>query len=163
MTVPANLGGAIVSSYVIDPEYTLAGLTYDKVSNPSGKLFAYEGFADSTAGTNGAYDYTTSLGSSVWYNGNQVTITHQPRGNPANTQVITIGISALAAHLAHGDLVGDWTTMAVYSPYNAVYRDFVTRHVGSQYTGTVVFLDGHAAQKPDITTDMVVYRRALPY
>ena len=33
----------------------------------------------------------------------KVTICHYPPGNPDNVQVITVDISALPAHLAHGD------------------------------------------------------------
>lgn len=39
----------------------------------------------------------------------QITICHKPPGNSMNTQTITIGKSALAAHLAHGDHVGECT------------------------------------------------------
>lgn len=35
-----------------------------------------------------------------------VTICHLPPGNPSNANTITIGMSALAAHLAHGDAEG---------------------------------------------------------
>jgi len=35
-----------------------------------------------------------------------VTICHIPPGNPANAHTITIAMSALPAHLAHGDYVG---------------------------------------------------------
>ena len=33
----------------------------------------------------------------------KIDICHLPPGNPENVQIITIGISALEAHLAHGD------------------------------------------------------------
>jgi len=37
----------------------------------------------------------------------KVEICHLPPGNPENVQNIEIGISALEAHLAHGDLLGE--------------------------------------------------------
>lgn len=37
----------------------------------------------------------------------KVTICHIPPGNPANAHSITVSDSALPAHLAHGDSVGD--------------------------------------------------------
>ena len=36
----------------------------------------------------------------------KITICHIPPGNPQNPQTITVGISALPAHVAHGDTVG---------------------------------------------------------
>ena len=36
----------------------------------------------------------------------QVTICHIPSGNPANAHTITVGASAVPAHLAHGDTLG---------------------------------------------------------
>ena len=36
----------------------------------------------------------------------QVTLCHYPPGNPSNAQEITVGASAVPAHLAHGDFVG---------------------------------------------------------
>ena len=40
-------------------------------------------------------------------NGKHVTICHRPPGNPANQRTLTVGASALDAHLAHGDVEGD--------------------------------------------------------
>ena len=37
---------------------------------------------------------------------NQVTICHHPPRNPNNVQSITVGESAVDAHLAHGDTLG---------------------------------------------------------
>lgn len=37
----------------------------------------------------------------------KVTICHIPPGNPANAHTITVGAPAVAAHLAHGDTIGD--------------------------------------------------------
>ena len=34
----------------------------------------------------------------------KVTICHFPPGNPGNVQEITVGVSALPAHVAHGDV-----------------------------------------------------------
>jgi len=42
----------------------------------------------------------------VLYGENQVTICHHPPGNPTNVQTITVGQSAVPAHLAHGDTTG---------------------------------------------------------
>jgi hypothetical protein len=39
-------------------------------------------------------------------NSGQVTICHIPPGNPANRRTLTVGASAVPAHLAHGDFVG---------------------------------------------------------
>jgi hypothetical protein len=39
----------------------------------------------------------------------KITICHKPPGNPANVQTIEVAQSALAAHLAHGDHVGECT------------------------------------------------------
>jgi len=36
----------------------------------------------------------------------KVTICHFPPGNPANQHMITVGESAVPAHLSHGDFVG---------------------------------------------------------
>jgi hypothetical protein len=36
----------------------------------------------------------------------KVTICHIPSGNPANAHEITIGESAVAAHIIHGDTIG---------------------------------------------------------
>ena len=36
----------------------------------------------------------------------QVTICHKPPGNPQNVQTITVGQSAVPAHLGHGDTLG---------------------------------------------------------
>ena len=38
--------------------------------------------------------------------GSKVTICHIPPGNPGNPVTITVPVNALAAHLAHGDLLG---------------------------------------------------------
>lgn len=38
--------------------------------------------------------------------GGKVTICHRPPGNPANAHTLSIGRSALKAHLKHGDTVG---------------------------------------------------------
>lgn len=40
----------------------------------------------------------------------QVTICHVPPGNPANQHTITVGASAVDAHMAHGDYMGDCTS-----------------------------------------------------
>jgi hypothetical protein len=42
--------------------------------------------------------------------GGQVTICHYPPGNPNNGQTITVGESAVSAHLAHGDTLGACST-----------------------------------------------------
>jgi len=39
-------------------------------------------------------------------NEDKVTICHFPPGNPANQHMITVGESAVPAHLSHGDFVG---------------------------------------------------------
>jgi hypothetical protein len=39
--------------------------------------------------------------------GTKVTVCHRPGGNPGNQKTLTIGSSALEAHLAHGDLAGE--------------------------------------------------------
>ncbi len=36
----------------------------------------------------------------------KVVICHIPPGNPDNAQTITVGSDAVAAHLAHGDVLG---------------------------------------------------------
>ncbi len=36
----------------------------------------------------------------------QATICHVPPGNPANAHTITVGVSAVKAHIAHGDHEG---------------------------------------------------------
>jgi hypothetical protein len=40
----------------------------------------------------------------------KVTICHIPKGNPSNAHSITVGASAVPAHLAHGDTVGACVT-----------------------------------------------------
>ena len=40
-------------------------------------------------------------------NENKVTVCHVPPGNPANSHTIRIGESAVVAHIAHGDRLGD--------------------------------------------------------
>jgi hypothetical protein len=40
----------------------------------------------------------------------KVTICHIPKGNPSNAHDITVGASAVPAHLAHGDIVGPCVT-----------------------------------------------------
>lgn len=40
----------------------------------------------------------------------QITICHQPPGNPGERKTLTVPQSALKAHLAHGDVTGDCTT-----------------------------------------------------
>lgn len=42
--------------------------------------------------------------------GKKVTICHIPPGNPSNAHTISVGASALDAHLAHGDTEGECTT-----------------------------------------------------
>jgi hypothetical protein len=42
--------------------------------------------------------------------GNTVTICHIPPGNPGNAHSITVSVSALPAHLAHGDAMGECRT-----------------------------------------------------
>lgn len=37
----------------------------------------------------------------------KITICHMPPGNKSNVQIISVGVSALSAHLAHGDTLGD--------------------------------------------------------
>ena len=39
--------------------------------------------------------------------GTKVTVCHRPPGNPGNQKTLTIGSSALGAHLGHGDAVGE--------------------------------------------------------
>ena len=39
-------------------------------------------------------------------NGNKVVICHIPSGNPKNRQTLCVDVSALAAHLGHGDYIG---------------------------------------------------------
>ncbi|MDF0682423.1 MAG: hypothetical protein P0116_15815 [Candidatus Nitrosocosmicus sp.] len=36
----------------------------------------------------------------------ELTLCHMPPGNPENSQTITVPISAVPAHLAHGDTIG---------------------------------------------------------
>ena len=40
-------------------------------------------------------------------NGETVTVCHMPPGNPGNARTLTVGASAEAAHLAHGDTLGE--------------------------------------------------------
>jgi hypothetical protein len=40
----------------------------------------------------------------------KVPICHVPNGNPANAHTITVGESAVATHIAHGDTVGPCPT-----------------------------------------------------
>ena len=43
----------------------------------------------------------------------QVTICHIPPGNPSNAHAITVGVSAVATHIAqHGDYLGDCVSSA---------------------------------------------------
>lgn len=42
-----------------------------------------------------------------YFGSNQVTVCHVPRGNPGNARTITVGATAVAAHLAHGDHLGE--------------------------------------------------------
>ena len=44
-----------------------------------------------------------------WFHGKKVTICHIPPGNPANAHSISIGLPALKAHIAHGDILGACT------------------------------------------------------
>jgi hypothetical protein len=37
----------------------------------------------------------------------QVTLCHRPPGNPGNAHTLTVGLSAVGAHLAHGDYLGE--------------------------------------------------------
>lgn len=51
-------------------------------------------------------------GTSVTYTGKgnlKVDVCHIPPGNPANMHVITVGMPAVKAHLAHGDRLGNCT------------------------------------------------------
>ena len=43
----------------------------------------------------------------------KITICHKPPGNPANVQTIEVSKSALSAHLAHGDHVGECTGLDI--------------------------------------------------
>lgn len=40
-------------------------------------------------------------------NGNKIEICHYPPGNPGNAHTLCVGLPAVAAHLAHGDSLGD--------------------------------------------------------
>src|SRR5262249_31296826 len=44
---------------------------------------------------------------STAYGEARVKVCHKPPGNPANFHTISVGQSAVPAHLAHGDLLGD--------------------------------------------------------
>jgi hypothetical protein len=57
--------------------------------------------------SDGAHGENTSRrGGSSPDRGNKVTICHIPPGNPAAAHTITVGASAVKAHLAHGDTLG---------------------------------------------------------
>jgi hypothetical protein len=47
----------------------------------------------------------------------KVTICHVPPGNPANAHTITVGASAVDAHLAHGDYLGKCQKKPPYPTY----------------------------------------------
>ena len=46
------------------------------------------------------------LGLASFMNDPKVRICHIPPGNPANMHTIEVSMSALPAHLAHGDVIG---------------------------------------------------------
>jgi hypothetical protein len=48
-------------------------------------------------------------GMGLKFHGKKVTICHIPPGNPANAHTISIGLPALKAHIAHGDVMGACT------------------------------------------------------
>jgi hypothetical protein len=51
-------------------------------------------------------------GAGYGYGGGKVTLCHIPPGNPGNAHTITVGASAVPAHLAHGDTLGPCPVVA---------------------------------------------------
>src|SRR5690606_39147187 len=59
--------------------------------------------------------------------GNKVALCHIPPGNPANPQSICVAASAVPAHLAHGDFLGDCSGSAdpcseAYAGNSSIHR-----------------------------------------
>lgn len=103
------------------------GISIDKLSMTSGSNFGYGYF------TNGTFTYNITINTSQFNPGNytikltvatpsltsdsvplnilagekKVTICHIPPGNAANAHTITVGESAVPAHLKHGDYLGE--------------------------------------------------------
>jgi len=59
-----------------------------------------------STGSTGSTNSTSSTVSTGSTQDKKETICHFPPGNPSNAHTITIGISALPAHIAHGDTIG---------------------------------------------------------
>jgi hypothetical protein len=68
----------------------------------------------------------------------KVTICHFPPGNPANVQTITVGASAVAAHVAnHGDLIGACNNVCNCDDRNSCTADACVPAVGCVHTPKV--------------------------
>ncbi len=81
----------------------------------SALLFAACGGTESNAGQKASLDRSRfgSLEADLGTGEAQLTICHIPPGNPANAHTITVGVSALPAHKAHGDFVGPCSSLCV--------------------------------------------------
>jgi prepilin-type N-terminal cleavage/methylation domain-containing protein len=148
-------------SYGFNPEYDLSKTRYQRLSDPSRLMLAYEG-----AGELAAHALGTSLdGSSTEESSTEqtITITHFPPGNTGEAHVITIGIGALAAHLAHGDLVGNWlSTESTVNTTLAMQSDFVARHFRGN-SGNILYADGHVKAVRELAPESFLYPEGLAF
>ena len=62
----------------------------------------------------------------------KITICHKPPGNPTNVQTLEVSKSALSAHLAHGDHVGECTSADVPAPQTERPVEAPTIHTPEQ-------------------------------
>lgn len=162
--LPPQFTGAakdIAVSYGFNPEFALMDKRYTQIDNPSRVLLAFEasGQLDADADTSDASDEDDS---SSPFNGSQVTITHFPPGNRDNPQVITIPLSALQAHLKHGDVLGNWLAAdQTLSPALTLQSGFVKRHRQGQI-GNILFADGYVDEVDHLPADGFLSREDTP-
>ena len=100
------LAGALINStgFVV-AQTDSTGSTNSTDSTGSTNSTGSTGSTNST-GSTGSTNSTSSTVSTGSTQDKKETICHFPPGNPSNAHTITIGISALPAHIAHGDYTG---------------------------------------------------------
>lgn len=157
--LPPELTGAqgdIAISYGFNPEFALTNKRYTQLNNPSRVLLAYEALHQLSATGATADETSDDTTTPPPINGSQVTITHFPPGDRDNPQVITIPLTALKAHLAHGDILGDWMTPSQgLNPTITLQNDFVKRHRDGQ-TGNILFADGYVLETDKLPADALL-------
>lgn len=148
------------TSYEINREYHALKVTFDQIPNAATKIYTYDGDLGSTIQNvivDGVVTVRRVVGS-VSVDGSRATFIHIPPGNPASAYEMTTGLSALQAHIGHGDFIGTWPAgVTDFSFVNYAQGKFKRRHGYNDSLGNVLYLDGHVESRPSLTADMFLY------